>query len=327
MKLLLSGTGGAAGWPADGCPCASCARLPQGRHRPFELVVDDAARFPFTGGGAFGGGLGLVAADGEAVLCLPPGRESPSDGPARYDVVVLDLLERPQRLGELRRAGLADDRTTVVAAWLDHRIRSEEELARRLRLWGAVAVPDGTVLESGGTVRETPPRRALLLGGSRSGKSAEAELRLAAEPYVTYVATGGDGAADGEWAARVRAHRERRPAHWDTAETTDLVAVIAAAGTPLLIDGLGTWLAAVFDEHGAWDGDRTPVVRRCAELVEAWRGTPVPLVAVSDEVGMGVVPATSAGRAFRDALGKLNERLAAESEYVALVVAGRPLEL
>ncbi|MFI7418067.1 bifunctional adenosylcobinamide kinase/adenosylcobinamide-phosphate guanylyltransferase [Nonomuraea sp. NPDC049684] len=327
MKLLLSGTGGAQGWPVDGCPCASCARLPQPRRRPFDLLVDDAARFPFTGPGAFGDGLGLVTADGAALLCLPPGREAPSDGPARYDVVVLDLLDRPQRLGELRRAGLADDRTTVVAAWLDHRIRSEEELARRLRLWGAVAVPDGTVLESGGTVRGTPPRRALLLGGSRSGKSAEAELRLAAEPYVTYVATGGDGAADGEWAARVRAHKERRPAHWDTVETTDLTGVIAAASTPLLIDGLGTWLAAVFDEHGAWDGDRTPVARRCAELVEAWRGTPVPLVAVSDEVGMGVVPATSAGRAFRDALGRLNERLAAESEYVALVVAGRLLEL
>jgi adenosylcobinamide kinase/adenosylcobinamide-phosphate guanylyltransferase len=50
-------------------------------------------------------------------------------------------------------------------------------------------------------------------------------------------------------------------------------------------------------------------------------------VAVSDEVGMGVVPATAGGRAFRDALGRLNERLAAESEYVALVVAGRVLEL
>ncbi|MEU5863881.1 MULTISPECIES: bifunctional adenosylcobinamide kinase/adenosylcobinamide-phosphate guanylyltransferase [unclassified Nonomuraea] len=327
MKLLLSGTAGEAGWPADGCACASCARLPRHGRRPFDLVVDDVARFPFTGEGAFGDGLGLAGAGGEAVLCLPPGREPPADGPARYDVVVLDLLDRPQRLGELRRAGLADDRTMVVAAWLDHRIRSEEELARRLRLWGAVAVPDGTVLESGRTVRGTPPRRALLLGGSRSGKSAEAELRLAAEPYVTYVATGGDGAADGEWAARVRAHKERRPAHWDTVETTDLAGVIGAASTPLLIDGLGTWLAAVFDEHGAWDGDRAPVERRCAELVAAWRGTPVPLVAVSDEVGMGVVPATSAGRAFRDALGRLNERLAAESEYVALVVAGRPLEL
>ncbi|MFB9209708.1 bifunctional adenosylcobinamide kinase/adenosylcobinamide-phosphate guanylyltransferase [Nonomuraea spiralis] len=339
MKLLFSGTAGEAGWPVPGCPCASCVRLPPGHRRPFELVVDDVARFPFSGAGAFGGGLGMVCPDGRAVLCLPPGREPPAGGPARYDAVVLDLLDRPQRLGELRRAGLADDRTLVVAAWLDHRVRSEEELARRLRLWGAVAVPDGTVLEGdraeavpdgtvlGGGGREVPARRVLLLGGARSGKSAEAELRLAAEPYVTYVATGGDGAADGEWAARVRAHRERRPAHWDTVETTDLAAVIGAARTPLLIDGLGTWVAAVFDECGAWEGERAPVAARCAELVAAWRATPVPLVAVSDEVGMGVVPATSAGRAFRDVLGRLNEQLAAESEYVALVVAGRLLEL
>lgn len=290
--------------------------------------MDGAARFPFEGPGAFGGGLGLAGPGGSAVLCLPPGRDVPGDGPARYDVVVLDLLERPERLGELRRAGLADDRTLVVAAWLDHRVRSEEELARRLASWGALAVPDGTVLHAGDVVRTAAtPRRALLLGGSRSGKSAEAELRLAAEPYVTYVATGGDGAADGEWAARVRAHKERRPAHWDTVETTDLVSAVGAATAPLLIDGLGTWLAAVFDEHGAWEGDRAPVEARCAELVAAWRNAPAPLVAVSDEVGMGVVPATSSGRAFRDALGLLNERLAAESEYVALVVAGRVREL
>jgi adenosylcobinamide kinase / adenosylcobinamide-phosphate guanylyltransferase len=185
------------------------------------------------------------------------------------------------------------------------------------------------VLETRSPASESgvPVRRVLLLGGSRSGKSAEAELRLAGEPYVTYVATGGDGAGDGEWAARVRAHKERRPAHWDTAETTDLAAVIRAAATPLLIDGLGTWLAAVFDEHGAWEGDRAPVAARCDDLVAAWRDASTPLVAVSDEVGMGVVPATASGRAFRDALGLLNQRLAAESEYVALVVAGRLLEL
>jgi adenosylcobinamide kinase / adenosylcobinamide-phosphate guanylyltransferase len=69
------------------------------------------------------------------------------------------------------------------------------------------------------------------------------------------------------------------------------------------------------------------VARRCDYLVGAWRQAPRPIVAVSDEVGMGVVPATARGRVFRDALGRLNERLAAESEYVALVVAGRPLEL
>ncbi|MGV9382599.1 bifunctional adenosylcobinamide kinase/adenosylcobinamide-phosphate guanylyltransferase [Nonomuraea sp. NPDC003707] len=343
MKILVSGTAGGAGWPEPGCRCASCAGLPSGHRRPFELVVDGVARFPFddppSGYRARAGGLGLAGPDGSRLLCLPRGRPVPVDGPASYDVVLIDLLDRPERLGELRRAGLADDRTAVVAVGLDHRVRSAEELARLLRLWGASAVPDGTVLETGralpGTAIGRQPRdggvtapwRTLLLGGSRSGKSAEAELRLAAEPYVTYVATGPSGAGDGEWAARVRAHRERRPAHWATVETADLVSAIGQATAPLLIDGLGTWLTAVFDEHGAWEGDRAPVRERCDELVAAWRQTPVRLVAVSDEVGMGVVPATPSGRAFRDALGRLNERLAAESEYVALVVAGRLLEL
>ncbi|WP_425465344.1 bifunctional adenosylcobinamide kinase/adenosylcobinamide-phosphate guanylyltransferase [Nonomuraea mesophila] len=320
------------------------------------MVVDDVARYPFTGppGGyrPLAGGLGLAGPDGSTLLHLPAGRTPPADGPARYDVVLIDLLDRPERLGELRRAGLADDATLVVAVGLDHRVRSEEELARRLRLWGAIAVPDGTELTcrpSGGppddptgprpggsmsdgvsgqaSARVGLPRRTLLLGGARSGKSAEAELRLAAEPCVTYVATGPAGGEDGEWAERVRAHRERRPAHWATAETTDLATALTEATTPLLIDGLGTWVAAVFDEYGAWEGDRAPVEARCDDLVAAWRQAPEPVVAVSDEVGLGVVPATAAGRAFRDVLGRLNERLAAESEQVALVVAGRPLEL
>ncbi|MGN9839626.1 bifunctional adenosylcobinamide kinase/adenosylcobinamide-phosphate guanylyltransferase [Nonomuraea sp. H19] len=339
MKVLLSGTAGGAGLPEPGCGCAACAGPPSAHRRRFELIADGAVPFPFLdvprGYRPWAGGLGLTCPDGAALLCVPPGRDLPAEGPARYDLVLIDLLDRPERLGQARRAGLVDAATLVVAGWLDHRARSEEELARRLRLWGAVAVPDGTELEitagqaTGGLPgRARPPvRRALLLGGSRSGKSAEAELRLAAEPYVIYVATGPGGAGDGEWAARVRAHQARRPAHWATVETTDLAATIGKAIAPLLIDGLGTWLAAVFDEHGAWEGDRAPVARRCDELVAAWRQAPQPVVAVSDEVGMGVVPATASGRAFRDELGRLNERLAAESEYVALVVAGRLLEL
>ncbi|MEU7746921.1 bifunctional adenosylcobinamide kinase/adenosylcobinamide-phosphate guanylyltransferase [Nonomuraea sp. NPDC049158] len=243
--------------------------------------------------------------------------------------MLVDPLDRPERIGLLRRAGLVGGGTQVVAVGLDHRVRSEEELSRRLALWNVRAVPDGTTLDTALAAPPAPtqPRRVLLLGGSRSGKSAEAELRLAAEPYVTYVATGSRGEGDGEWAARVRAHRERRPAHWATVETTDLTGAIRAATTPLLVDGLGTWLAAVFDECGAWEGDRAPVAERCDELVAAWRGTTQRIVAVSDEVGMGVVPATASGRAFRDELGRLNERLADESEYVALVIAGRPVRL
>ncbi|WP_157244413.1 bifunctional adenosylcobinamide kinase/adenosylcobinamide-phosphate guanylyltransferase [Nonomuraea typhae] len=311
MTIVLSGTAGPRGWPEPGCACASCLALPAGHRRPAGLLVDGRPVSP-----------GSYAAGGLRVLYEPGcGREADAAGP--YDLVVLDVAGRPERLGELRRAGLAGAGTRVVGVGFDHRVRSEEELGRRLALWGALAVPDGTVLDDVAGSPMPRPRRALLLGGSRSGKSAEAELRLAAEPYVTYVATGPSGDGDGEWAARVRAHRERRPAHWETEETTDLAGVLARARTPLLVDGLGTWLAAVFDEHGAWEGPGEPVWRRCEELVAAWRRAPQEVVAVSDEVGLGVVPATASGRAFRDALGRLNQRLAAESEYVALVVAGR----
>jgi adenosylcobinamide kinase/adenosylcobinamide-phosphate guanylyltransferase len=361
VKLLLAGTAGRTGWPEPGCPCASCAGLAAGHRRPFELVVDGVARFPFDdvppGYRILADGHGVEGPDGTRLLYVPPATTAaldattvpeataspkaatapeataPSEATAApaglYDIVLVDPLDRPERIGLLRQAGLVGVGTQVVAVGLDHRVRSEEELSRRLTLWGVRAVPDGTTLDTALAPPPAPaqPKRALLLGGSRSGKSAEAELRLAADPYVTYVATGSRGEGDGEWAARVRAHRERRPAHWATVETTDLAGTIRSATTPLLVDGLGTWLAAVFDECGAWDGDRAPVAARCDELVAAWRGTTQRIVAVSDEVGMGVVPATASGRAFRDELGRLNERLADESEYVALVIAGRLLRL
>jgi adenosylcobinamide kinase / adenosylcobinamide-phosphate guanylyltransferase len=148
---------------------------------------------------------------------------------------------------------------------------------------------------------------------------------------VTYVATGPEGTAgDPEWVARVAAHRARRPAWWRTAETTDLAGVLAGAGGALLIDGIGTWLAAAIDECGAWEGSADAAARlaaRIAGLVGAWRQTGAYVVAVSDEAGLGVVPATPAGRLFRDELGRLNQMLAAESEEAELVVAGRVLPL
>jgi adenosylcobinamide kinase/adenosylcobinamide-phosphate guanylyltransferase len=177
----------------------------------------------------------------------------------------------------------------------------------------------------------------LVLGGARSGKSERAELWVAGEPEVTYVATGSDGVGraaggkiDAEWAARVAAHRARRPAWWRTAETTDLAGVLRTARGAVLIDGIGTWLAAVMDECGAWDGGAAGLARlaaRTAGLVGAWRQVSANVVAVSDETGLGVVPATSAGRLFRDELGRLNRALAAESEETELVVAGRVLSL
>lgn len=173
------------------------------------------------------------------------------------------------------------------------------------------------------------PHRTLLLGGSRSGKSAEAELRLLAHPHVTYVATAAVHEGDAEWNARVTAHRERRPHWWQTLETADVAGVLRTRSEALLVDGMGTWLAAAMDACGAWDD---PATMRAAvradidDLLDAWRQTEACVVAVTDEVGLSLVPETASGRLFRDLLGELNQRLAAESEETALVIAGRTLE-
>jgi len=175
------------------------------------------------------------------------------------------------------------------------------------------------------------PRTTLVLGGSRSGKSAVAERLLAWPPAVTYVATGPvpDG-ADPEWADRVERHRARRPQGWATQETADLAGVLGATDSALLVDSVGSWLTGVLDGCGAWTdapGWRAACADRLDELEAAWRRAPGPVVAVSDEVGSGVVPATASGRLFRDLLGELNARLSLAADRVLLVVAGRALEL
>ncbi|MEU8173677.1 bifunctional adenosylcobinamide kinase/adenosylcobinamide-phosphate guanylyltransferase [Microbispora hainanensis] len=346
MEIRLEGTGGPEGWPVPGCPCASCGRLAPGHRRPSSIVLDGRVRLTDARPPAgyvireTADGREITGPDGGRLLYAvgPAGGSPGRDADAPFDVVLMDLPDRPERLGDLRRRGRITPATRIIAVHLGHRVPAESELARRLGFWGATAVPDGTVVRTA-SAEEAPralPRRTLLLGGSRSGKSEEAELRLAAEPEVTYVATGPSGGDDPAWLARVRAHRERRPAHWRTVETTDLVSVLSGGPRTLLVDGIGTWLAAVFDECAAWP-DGTPaaghraaldrVADRCDALTAAWRGTRARVVAVSDEVGLGVIPATPAGRLFRDALGRLNQALARESEDVALVVSGRVVPL
>jgi len=175
--------------------------------------------------------------------------------------------------------------------------------------------------------------KVLVTGGVRSGKSFHAESLLVAEPHVTYVAPGpeADLDADPEWAARVAIHRARRPDHWDTIETHDLAAAVRGADGAVLIDCLGTWLTSVIDELDGWDqlrDDWEPVLHdRLADTVEAiseHRGT---VVAVTNEVGMSVVPEHRSGRVFRDLLGIVNQRVAEECDDVLLVVAGRALRL
>lgn len=173
--------------------------------------------------------------------------------------------------------------------------------------------------------------RVLVLGGVRSGKSRYAEQLMAGYNHVTYVAGGPPPTDDDpEWAARVAAHRARRPAHWRTVENADLAGTLRSTTVPMLVDCLGTWLSRVLDEVGAWQqeqGWQQRVDERLQDVVDAWRTTTVPIVAVSNEVGSGVVPATVSGRIFRDVLGALNTAVAAESHSVRLLVAGRVVRL
>jgi len=277
----------------------------------------------------------LLSAAGPGAVPVPP------EGTAGYDVALLDLLGEPAQLGLLRERGLITSGTLTAVAFADHRVVSEAELRRRCGFWGVALLRDGDAVTTDRSEEKClwpkvrGPWRVLVLGGARSGKSEQAELRLAGEPDVTYVATGPSGdagpAADLEWTARVAAHRARRPAWWRTVETTDLAGVLLATSGAVLIDGIGTWLAAVMDECGAWDGlaaeAAATLAERVAGLVGAWRQTGAHVVAVSDETGLGVVPGTRAGRLFRDELGRLNQMLAAESEETELVVAGRILPL
>jgi adenosylcobinamide kinase/adenosylcobinamide-phosphate guanylyltransferase len=386
MRVLVEGSGGAAGWPQPDCRCASCLRMKQdGSIRVRSTIVIDGlvslgvggAGGGVAGGGDAGGtdraayrvrrladardpaepgGWDVTGPDGGRLLypARPGAVPVPSEGAAAYDIAFLDLLGEPAQLGLLRARGLITADTVTAVAFADHRVSSAGELRRRCEFWRAELPGDGDGLTTArsaekGLMTERGPWRVLVLGGARSGKSEQAELRLAGEPDVIYVATGPGGSAgsgrmagpggsagsegpagDLEWAARVAAHRERRPTWWRTAETTDLAGVLAGARGALLIDGIGTWLAAVMDECGAWDGSADSAARladRIARLVGAWRQTGAYVVAVSDEAGLGVVPGTPAGRLFRDELGRLNQALAAESEEAELVVAGRVVPL
>ncbi len=249
-------------------------------------------------------------------------------------MVVADVTVRPDALARLRAVGAIRPTTDVIAVHLDHDVPPGAELRRRLASLGARAVPDGTTLVVG-AYGEVPdvPRRTLVLGGARSGKSVEAERRLEAFPDVLYVATGGLRGGDAEWAARVTAHRDRRPGSWRTEETCDLVPLLAEDGAPLLIDCLSLWLTDAMDSVGAWDdavwadGGERALRDRVRGLTSAVRAARRTVVAVSNEVGSGIVPATASGRRYRDELGRLNAAFAGECEHVLLVVAGQAVTL
>jgi adenosylcobinamide kinase/adenosylcobinamide-phosphate guanylyltransferase len=171
--------------------------------------------------------------------------------------------------------------------------------------------------------------KVLVTGGVRSGKSRHAESLLADAPFVTYVAPGPTGDGDPDWVARIAAHRARRPVSWTTLETRDLTAALGVAG-PVLVDCLGTWLAALLDARDLWDASAETVTTTVDALLDEVVGTLAlrdGVVLVTNEVGLGVVPTHRSGRLFRDLLGLVNQRLATACDEVHLVVAGRVLRL
>lgn len=162
----------------------------------------------------------------------------------------------------------------------------------------------------------------LVLGGARSGKSLIAEQLAGSHGgAVTYVATAVTAPGDADHAARIDAHRARRPGDWDTIEcsrASDLARCLRRIRGVALVDSLGSWVALRPDFDV---GDETDDL--LAALVEREGST----VLVSEEVGLAVHPPTEAGRRYVEAMGALNQRVAAVADRALLVVAGRAVEL
>ena len=173
------------------------------------------------------------------------------------------------------------------------------------------------------------PDLTFVLGGARSGKSAHAE-QLASDSAlpVTYIATA--RIADAEFAERVAHHRERRPAHWRLLEAPlDLAGAVTATDAPgqcILIDCLTLWLANLLCPP---DGTPAPddSVQRFTAFEHALAHAVGKIIIVSNEIGLGVVPLGAATRLYVDELGRLNQRIAALSSEVTMMVAGLPLTL
>jgi adenosylcobinamide kinase/adenosylcobinamide-phosphate guanylyltransferase len=168
-------------------------------------------------------------------------------------------------------------------------------------------------------------RLTLILGGARSGKSTHA-LRLAsAYKDVLFVATAEP--RDSEMAAKIDRHRAERPAHWRTLEAPrDLARALAAAppAAAVVLDCVTLWVSnLLLAEHATWEAAAADM----DALMDWRRATHSHLIVVSNEVGLGLVPADPVSRTYREWLGWFNQRLAAEADQVLLVVAGLAIDV
>ena len=168
-------------------------------------------------------------------------------------------------------------------------------------------------------------RCTLVTGPASSGKSAWAEtLAQRSQRPVVYVATGPQLPDDRDWQQRLQRHRDRRPPHWGTLEVgARLPEALDRLGSEqlVLIDSLGTWVAAELDcDAGAWQ-------QRVEGLIKSLRHSLAPVILVAEETTWGVVPASRSGLRFRDRLGQLLQQLMPSCDQAYLVLHGRVLDL
>ena len=162
----------------------------------------------------------------------------------------------------------------------------------------------------------------LITGGARSGKSTRAETRARAFPgQPVYIATA--EALDAEMRERIAGHRARRGHQWLERETPiELVAALAETdgGGARLVDCLTLWLSNLMHTERDWS-------KEASRLSDALAGQRSPVVLVSNEVGLGIVPDNALARRFRDAAGLLNQTIARVADEVEFVVAGLPMRV
>jgi adenosylcobinamide kinase/adenosylcobinamide-phosphate guanylyltransferase len=162
----------------------------------------------------------------------------------------------------------------------------------------------------------------LVTGGASSGKSVRAEAVARSYPgRPIYIATA--EIVDDETAGRIAAHRERRGQDWELWETPlDLAETLARtdARGPRLVECLTVWLSNLMYHGRDWAAD-------VAALTDGLSRQTAPVILVSNEVGLGIVPDNALAREFRRAAGHLNQEIAARANTVEFVVAGLPLRL
>lgn len=164
----------------------------------------------------------------------------------------------------------------------------------------------------------------LILGGIRSGKSSFAQELASSDERVLFLATAEP--LDPEMDARIRAHKEDRPDHWDTLEEPVELASALAPVLPrydtVLLDCLTVWVSNLLHSTPDFKTNRRDIPSDVEALLDVYRRSEASWIIVSNEVGLGLVATTELGRAFTDELGRVNRLIAAEADIVYFMTAG-----